>query len=245
MAGPSWHDAEPRQPYDPEPDPRLSGDREADPGSFSARGLEPGPSRDREPDPASLYARDPGPFFHHEPDTRPLYLEPDPPAARGQEPRADAGTGTGTGDQHPPGGRGRRRAGPRRARWWGTRPTRLGVFIVLGWAAAGAIATVAAKREPGSLLGVFIVAGTVIAGLAVRARSAHVIIPVPALAYLVAGSIAGLIRDRAADTSRTAIITSLTQWFAGGFLAIGIATVLAVAIAAARRPRSGRDGAPG
>jgi hypothetical protein len=163
---------------------------------------------------------DPRPPYHREPEPRPGSYRRD---------RSRAG-----------GGRGRRESPRRAARWWGTRPGRLGVSIVIFSAAVGMIGTIAARSEPGPVLGAFVAAGTVAAALAVRPRAVHVIIPVPALAYLVAASIAGMIHDRAADTSRTALLTSATQWFAGGFLAIVGATAAAIVITAVRRPRSRR-----
>ncbi len=112
---------------------------------------------------------------------------------------------------------------------------RSGVSIVLGAAAFGLVVTVLAGSEPGDLLGLFLIAGTLIAALAVRADAVHVLIPAPALAYLAAGTIAGFIHDRAADTSRTALAVSALQWMAAGFLSVTAATVLAVALTIARR----------
>lgn len=146
--------------------------------------------------------------------------------------------GRDTRDRSARGGRRRRAAPPRTPRLFGTRPGRLGVLIVAVCAAAGAVVTVAAGGEPGIMLGGFVVAGTIAASCAVRPGAVYVIIPVPALAYLVAAAIAGMIHDRAADTSRTALLTSATQWFASGFLPMAAATAAAIAITAARRPRA-------
>jgi hypothetical protein len=143
------------------------------------------------------------------------------PAARGQAPRR----------QPPPG---------RTPRWWGARPGRFGVFVVIGCAVLGALVTVSAGTEPGSVLGVFLVAGTVTAALAVRPGAVYVIIPVPGLAYVVAATMAGLIHDRASDTSLTGLVVHAAQWIASGFLAMSVATLLAIAVTAARRPGRGR-----
>jgi hypothetical protein len=123
---------------------------------------------------------------------------------------------------------------------WGSRPGRLGVFVVVGCAALGMVATVLARSDPGTVLGVFVVAGTAVATLAVRSRSVYVIIPVPALAYVVAASIAGLIHDRAEDSSLTGLAVHAAQWIAGGFLAMSVATLLAIAATVVRWPRRGR-----
>jgi hypothetical protein len=112
---------------------------------------------------------------------------------------------------------------------------------VCGSAVAGALGTVLTRNEPGLMLGVFLVAGTLAAVLAVRPRAVYLIIPVPALAYLVAATITGLIHDHATDTSRAALAVSAAQWIASGFPAMTIATILAIAITAARWPRHRRS----
>jgi hypothetical protein len=134
-------------------------------------------------------------------------------------------------------------AGPRAGRapgLWGSRPGRLGVFVVIGGAVLGMVVTVAARTEPGSALGVAVVAGTAAAALAVRPRSVYVIIPVPALAYVAAATTAGLIHDRADDSSLTGLAVHAAQWIASGFVAMSIATLLAIAVTAVRWPRRGR-----
>jgi hypothetical protein len=137
-----------------------------------------------------------------------------------------------------PRARGAGRPLPGRApRLWGSRPGRLGVFLVIGCAALGTLVTVVTRTEPGLVLGVLVVAGTAAAALAVRPRVVYVIIPVPALAYVVAASIAGFVHDRASDTSLTGLAVHAAQWIASGFLAMSVATLLAIAATAVRWPR--------
>jgi hypothetical protein len=127
------------------------------------------------------------------------------------------------------------RPAPGRApRWWGSRPGRLGVLLVIAGALAGLIGTVLTGSEPGFLLGAGLILGTVCGTVAVRPRSAYLIIPVPALSYVVAAIVAGLIHDHAIDTSRTVLAVGLAQWVASGFLIMITATLLATAIAAIR-----------
>jgi hypothetical protein len=113
------------------------------------------------------------------------------------------------------------------------------VFVVIGCAGLGTLVTVLAGSEPGSVLGVSLVAGTLIGALAVRPGATFLIIPVPALAYVVAAVLAGLIRDRANDSSLTMLAVHAAQWIASGFLAISTATLLAIGVTAARWPRRG------
>jgi hypothetical protein len=117
---------------------------------------------------------------------------------------------------------------------WGTFPGRLGVCVVIGSAALGALVTALTGQQPGPVLGVFLVVGTVVAALAVRPRTGYLILPVPALSYLVAATIAGLIYDRSGDGSKAALAINASQWIAGGFLAMAAATLLALIITAVR-----------
>ncbi len=131
------------------------------------------------------------------------------------------------------------------------------MLIVVATAVLGAIVTVVTKRDPGSVLGWLIVAGTAIAGFAVRPRSAYLLVPVPALAYVVFGLAAGYIRHQS-DPSSAGLAVNAAQWIANGFLTMAAATVLAVVIALGRwllarrggasatgRPRSGAGGRRG
>jgi len=120
------------------------------------------------------------------------------------------------------------------ARRWGSRPGRLGVFTIIAAAVVGAAATAISGRDPGLILGVFIVAGTAVAATIVRLQSVYVIFPVPALAYVAAAVIAGLIHDRATDTSNTGLALNAVQWIAAGFTAMTTATILAIVVAAGR-----------
>ena len=90
------------------------------------------------------------------------------------------------------------------------------------------------RSVPGVLLGFFVVAGTIAAALAVRPRTGRLILPVPVLSYLVAALISGVVYNRSADSSKTALAIGAAQWIANGFFAMALATVLAAAIIAVR-----------
>ena len=160
----------------------------------------------------------------HRADSGPHYDGGPGPNARSPRPNPGARRSS-RGGQGPP-------AGPQR--WWGSRPGRLGIAFVIGGALAGLLVTVMTGTEPGVLLGIFLLAGTAAGALAVHPRAAYLIIPVPALAYLAAAIAAGLIHDRAADTSHTALAISAAQWIAGGFFTMTGATLLAIVVAAGR-----------
>jgi hypothetical protein len=118
--------------------------------------------------------------------------------------------------------------------WWGSLTGRGGVCIVLGGAALGALITALAGTGPGPVLGVSLVAATLAAALAIQPRAVYRIIPVPALAYAATATVAGVIGDRAASASHTALAVSAAQWIASGFLPMTAATLLAIAVTAIR-----------
>jgi hypothetical protein len=111
--------------------------------------------------------------------------------------------------------------------------------VVFG-ALAGGLLTVLAGWEPGWLLGLFVLAATAVGASAVRRGSAHLVIPVPAVAYFIVAILAGLIHDRSVDTTRAILAVSAVQWMAGGFLWMCLATGLAIAITAGRWLMTGR-----
>ena len=97
----------------------------------------------------------------------------------------------------------------------------------------GAIVTVVTKRDPGTVLGGFVILGTLAAGFAVRQRSAYLLIPVPVLCYLIFALATGLVRHHDI-TSSSGLTVDAAQWIANGFMTMAAATVVAVVIWAAR-----------
>lgn len=122
---------------------------------------------------------------------------------------------------------------------WGQLPWGRGIVLVAGAAGLGALLTIVIGSDPGFLLGVLVVLGTVAASLAVDPRRAYLIIPAPALAYLAAAILSGLIHDRATDTSHTMLAINGARWVASAFLGMAAATALAMVITVARGLRSG------
>ena len=110
----------------------------------------------------------------------------------------------------------------------------LGVCLIVGSTAIGVIATMATGRAPGLMLGVFVVIGTVAAALAVRPPAGRLIFPVPVLAYVVGALIAGIIYNRSADASKTAVAIGAAQWIANGFFPMAVATVAAIVLIVVR-----------
>jgi len=104
----------------------------------------------------------------------------------------------------------------------------------MGSAVLGVIATLVIGHGPGSVLGLFIVAGTVVAALAIRPTAVRMLLPVPALCYVIAALATGLITDPPSDTSKAALAVAAAQWIAAGFLTMVLATILAVALTVVR-----------
>jgi len=125
----------------------------------------------------------------------------------------------------------RRSPGPGR---WGALQGGLGVCIIVASAAVGTIATMVTRSAPGFLLGLLVVAATVVAALAVRPRAGRMIFPVPVLSYLVGTLISGYGYNRSTGASKTALAIGAAQWIADGFFAMALATVLAIVIITAR-----------
>ena len=180
----------------------------------------------------SGYDADPRPLYRGAPGPYPGAHRTDPvmrAQMHGRDPVTPQGYSVTRGQMH------RRPSPPGRwPSWWGSLTARGGVCIVLGGAALGALITVLAGTGPGPVLGVSLVAATLAAALAIQPRAVYRIIPVPALAYLSAATVAGLIGDRMASTSHTALAVSAAQWTASGFFPMTVATVLAIAVTAIR-----------
>jgi hypothetical protein len=119
---------------------------------------------------------------------------------------------------------------PRGLRRFGSLQGGLGVCVIVGSTAIGVIATMATGRAPGSILGAFVVIGTIVAALAVRPRAGRLIFPVPVLAYLVGALVAGIIYNRSDDASTTADAIGAAQWVANGFFAMAFATAAAIVL---------------
>ena len=246
-AGGGWGDSRGSDPRggDPGWDGRGSGPRGAggngwDPGPPAGRGGDPGagaqtrrmpaqPGEGRAPRTRPTGTRAPGtqPAETRATGTRAAVTQPG--GIRDGAPRGPGGPRDSRGQRNSP--RSRASGRPRR---WGALQGGLGVCIIVASAAIGAILTIVARSAPGSLLGLFIVAGTVAAALAIRPRAGRMIFPVPVLSYLVAALVSGVVFDRSADSSKTVLAIGAAQWIASGFFAMALATALALVIITAR-----------
>jgi hypothetical protein len=237
LPGASWHEAGPGEGGASRRDAQRGFDpRWHDPGRSAAERGRRGPGGNgRDPYPRAsgngdLRADAPTQRMPTQPGTRPGPTQPGT-ARRGQPhpAQADPGRRTTSGRADP-----RDSRGSRGVVRWGSLPGGLGVGIVAAAALFGGIATVVTRTEPGLVLGASVVAGTVVAALAVRPGAGRLIFPAPVLFYLMAAIPAGMIYDRSADSSKTALAIGATQWIANGFFAMALATILAIVLIVAR-----------
>lgn len=125
------------------------------------------------------------------------------------------------------------RAGPL-VRWIGSFSLKRSLLVFFGFAFLGAVATLIMGSDPGTLLGLLIMAGSFISALCVVRRSLYVLLPLPALSYLVLAIVVGGIHDYRTATSTTQLGLSFLQWIGGGFFTIFAATLLLLLIFGAR-----------
>jgi hypothetical protein len=139
-----------------------------------------------------------------------------------------AGRSRGGGADRRPG-----RSGGRLSRiWQGSLSGGLGICVIVGSAVIGVIATIVTQAEPGSVLGLFVLAGTVAAALTVQPRTGRLIFPVPALSYLIGALASGVVYD--GSSNKTELAVGAAQWIANGFFVMVLATLLAIALTTVR-----------
>jgi hypothetical protein len=119
-------------------------------------------------------------------------------------------------------------------RWIGRLPVGRATALFTLAVLLGMIATIVMGQEPGFLLGFCLVAGSVAAAATVRRGRAYAFIPLPAVAYLIASTLAGYVHDSSALTSSKAYVVNFLVWIGGSFVAVTASTVLVVLIALVR-----------
>jgi hypothetical protein len=155
---------------------------------------------------------------------------PGPPARDGTSRRAANGAGGSRGRGAGPRARG---SDGRLSRiWQGSLSGGLGICVIVGSGVIGTIATIVTRAQPGSVLGLAVLAGTVAAALTVQPRTGRLIFPVPALSYLVGALASGVVYDR--SSNKTELAVGAAQWIANGFFVMVLATLLAIALTTVR-----------
>jgi hypothetical protein len=152
---------------------------------------------------------------------------PGAPPGRGPD-----GQGQGRGPGLPASPLGSLGSGP--LRWIGTLSLRTAVLVLAGAALLGIVFTLIAGQDPGGLLAVFIIAGTIAAALGIRRAVVYLLFPMPAIAFFVAAVVAGIAHNSHSASSTASLGTSFVQWIAGVFFPMVIATILAILVGGGR-----------
>jgi uncharacterized membrane protein len=120
------------------------------------------------------------------------------------------------------------------ARLLGKLPTWMALLLLAGGAALGVIVTLIAGQEPGDLLGVFVILGSIAAALAIKRGKVYLIFPAPALTFFVAAILAGKVHDAKLGSSTAGLASGFTQWTAGIFIPAVVATIIVLVIGGLR-----------
>ncbi|MFC4906707.1 DUF6542 domain-containing protein [Actinomadura gamaensis] len=99
---------------------------------------------------------------------------------------------------------------------------------------AGALVDGLGRGGPGLVLGVSLVAGSVLAVALVNVRRVRLVLPMPPIAYAVAAAVAGLLGDARSASGGVGLATAAGRWLSQGFVAMAAATLLVVAVAVVR-----------
>jgi hypothetical protein len=102
----------------------------------------------------------------------------------------------------------------------------LAVLVIIAISAVGALINGLAGGEPGLILYLSLIIGTLVATLLVEDRLVWVLIPVPALVFPVMAFAAGTIGESGAPSSHSGTY-AVAKWVANGFIAMATATLLA------------------
>ncbi|MFC5180799.1 DUF6542 domain-containing protein [Actinomadura harenae] len=106
--------------------------------------------------------------------------------------------------------------------------------LLAGVTLAGALVDAFGNHGPGLVLGICLVAGSLLAVALVHARHVRLVLPMPPLAYAVAAAFAGLVGDSGGTGGTVGLATSASRWLSSGFVAMATATLLVAAVAVVR-----------
>ncbi|HEY6494121.1 MAG TPA: DUF6542 domain-containing protein [Trebonia sp.] len=119
-------------------------------------------------------------------------------------------------------------------RWLGRMPTWMAVAALAAGAVLGVIFSVIADQEPGILLGLFVIIGSIVAAIGIKRGKVYLLFPAPALAFFVAAILAGKVHDAKLGSSTAGLGAGFTQWIAGIFFPAVVATILVLLIGGGR-----------
>ena len=119
-------------------------------------------------------------------------------------------------------------------RWLGRMSTLTAMLVLAAVTLLGVIVTLIAGQEPGDLLGLFIIVGTIAAALGIQRGKVYLLFPAPALAFFVAAIVTGKVHDAKLGSATTDLAAGFTQWIAAIFFPAVVATILVVLLGGGR-----------
>jgi hypothetical protein len=120
------------------------------------------------------------------------------------------------------------------SRLLGRMSTRTAMLVLFAFTLLGIIFTLIAGQEPGGLLGFFIIVGTIAAALGIRRGKVYLLFPAPALAFFVAAIVTGKVHDAKLGSSTAGLGAGFTQWVAGIFFPVVVATIIVLLVGGGR-----------
>jgi hypothetical protein len=119
-------------------------------------------------------------------------------------------------------------------RWLGGMSVLVALLVVAGASVIGVILTLIAGQEPGVLLGVFVIIGSLAATLGIRRPAVYLVFPLPALALFLGALMAGVVHDSQLASTTAGLGAGSLQWFAGIFFPMLVGTVLVLLVGGGR-----------
>ena len=111
-------------------------------------------------------------------------------------------------------------------RWLGGMSVLVAMLVVAGATVLGVIFTLIAGQDPGAVLGVLVIIGSLAATLGIRRSAVYLLFPLPALALFLGALLAGVVHDSQLASSTAGFGAGSLQWFAGIFFPMVVGTVL-------------------
>jgi hypothetical protein len=108
------------------------------------------------------------------------------------------------------------------------------LLLMAGAALIGVLLSLAADKDPGMLLGFFVIVGSIAAVLGIRRNLVYLVFPAPALTLFVSAILLGKIHDAKLSSSTAGLASGFAQWIAGIFVPAMLATVIVVLVGGGR-----------
>jgi hypothetical protein len=119
-------------------------------------------------------------------------------------------------------------------RWLGQMSLPALLLVLAVATVVGVILTLIAGQEPGVLLGIFVIAGSLAAAFGVRRSAVYLVFPLPALALFLGALMIGVVHDSQLTSTTAGFGAGFLQWVAGIFIFMVVATILVLLVGGGR-----------